>query len=440
MDIYYDNLPVAHVDDRLEFAYHPDWLSRSGSFPISLSMPLSTEHVGPETILPWLANLLPEAHLSEIGQQIGVSPQDILGILREIGRDTAGALAIGQPRQERDQFRPVETEADLERIVEELPSKPFLIGEEGVSMSLAGAQDKLPVALIDGRVAIPLNGTPSTHILKPDIKRLNGSVQNEAFCMTLAGLVGLDVAKVTTGRAGARTYLLVERYDRMISDRGVRRIHQEDFCQVLGIFPKDKYEFDAEGRRRGPGLRQIFNAVARHVSPGARLGLLDALIFNVLVCNSDAHAKNYSIMIGAGGSTRLAPLYDLMCGAVWPRITTLLPQAIAGRREGVHLHRRDWEILAREVGLSPARTVRRVAELCAAVAGRAREARGLVAAMDAGDHPILEGVCTAVDKRCRRIERQLKMPSDAGHHHGDEHGGDDEDHDGERIGVGAAAS
>ena len=131
-------------------------------------------------------------------------------------------------------------------------------------MSLAGAQDKLPVALVDGRIAIPLNGTPSTHILKPDIRRLKGSVQNEAFCVILAGLVGLDVAKVTTGRAGARAYLLVERYDRRISDRGVRRIHQEDFCQVLGIFPSEKYEFDAEGRRRGPGIRQLFE---RHCDP-----------------------------------------------------------------------------------------------------------------------------------------------------------------------------
>ena len=240
MKIFYEALTVGWLDthgDELAFVYGPEWQARRGAFPISLSMPLDRTRVEAARILPWLANLLPEAHLTEIGQQIGVPPQDVLGLLDRIGRDTAGALAIGTPREGRDTFRPVGSEAALTRIINELPQRPFLVGEEGVSMSLAGAQDKLPVALADGEIAIPVEGTPSTHILKPDNPRLKGSVQNEALCMILAGLVGLEVARVTTGRAGRRTYLLVERYDRIVGPDRITRVHQEDFASCSGSTP-----------------------------------------------------------------------------------------------------------------------------------------------------------------------------------------------------------
>lgn len=412
MEIFYETLTVGWLDtqgDELAFMYDPEWRARPGAFPISLSMPLSEPRVEAARILPWLANLLPETHLTEIGQQIGVSPQDVLGLLDRIGRDTAGALAIGLPREGQDTFRAVESEAALARIINELPQRPFLVGEEGVSMSLAGAQDKLPVALVNGGIAIPVEGTPSTHILKPDNPRLKGSVQNEALCMVLAELVGLDVAKVTTGRAGRRTYLLVERYDRIVGPTRITRVHQEDFCQLLGFFPSSKYEFASPALRRGPGLQQLFDAVATYLSPGARLALLDAVIFSVLTCNVDAHAKNYSILIGAGGSAKLAPLYDLMCGEVWPRITKRLPQAINGRTEAANIHGFDWQALARNVGLSPARTLRRVAEMCALVSDKVREARERAGAMPAGDHPLTGSIVRAVQKRCERIERQLKV-------------------------------
>lgn len=410
MEIFYETLTVGSIETRrseLVFVYDPDWLGRPAAFPISLGMPLSATPIRAERILPWLANLLPESHLTEIGQQIGVSPQDILGLLGRIGRDTAGALAIGMPRSDADTFRSVESDTALARIIDELPQRPFLIGEEGVSMSLAGAQDKLPVALVEGRIAVPVGGTPSTHILKPDNTRLKGSVQNEALCMTLAGLVGLDTARVTTGRAGRRLYLLVERYDRIIGQRRITRIHQEDFCQVLGYFPSSKYEFGSLSIRNGPSLPQLFEAVATHVSPGTRLALLDAVIFNVLIANVDAHAKNYSILIGAGGSAKFAPLYDLLCGEVWPRITKRLPQAIAGRTEAVHLHGFDWHALARQVGLGPARTLRRVDELCGLVVTKAGEARDRVADMPGGDHPITKQIVRAIEKRCARITRQI---------------------------------
>ncbi len=411
IDIYFEDLKVAGIrtaDGRAEMIYDATWLKRPNAFPISLSMPLDATPIPADKTLPWLANLLPENHLSEIGQQFGVSPQDVVGLLERIGRDTAGALAIGSPRLPADEFRPVDKEAELERIINELPQKPFLVGEEGVSMSLAGVQDKLPVALAAGKVAIPVNGTPSTHIIKPDSTRLPGNVHNEAFCLKLARLVGLDAATATTGKAGKRLYLLVDRYDRSATPNNrIVRIHQEDFCQLLGYYPSAKYEFTSPVVGGGPTLQKLFDGAQRFIQPGARLPLLDAVIFNVLICNVDSHAKNYSVLIGAGGTAKLAPLYDLMCGEIYPRITKRLPQNINGRKEGIHIHGSDWQQLAKQVSLSPARTLERVEEMARLVIEHADAAREFVAASPAGGHQMLDRVATAVKKRSRRISKQL---------------------------------
>jgi serine/threonine-protein kinase HipA len=410
-DIYFDRLKVATVavaNERVQMRYEPSWVTRRGAFPISLSMPLGPDPVDHDRIMPWLANLLPESHLSEIGQQIGVAPQDVLGLLEHIGRDTAGALAIGEPRPPRDEFRPIPRDADLERIINELPQKPFLVGEHGVSMSLAGVQDKLPVSLVDRKLAIPLNGTPSTHIIKPDSDRFLGNVHNEAFCLKLAEMIGLDTARATTRRAGKRLYLLVERYDRLKTEDGqIVRVHQEDFCQLLGYFPSSKYEFTSPSVRGGPDLKALFDNAARFIQPGARLPLMDAVIYNILICNVDAHAKNYSILIGAGGSAKLAPLYDLMCGEVYPKITKRLAQAVNGRKEGIHIYSSDWQQLARQVSLSPARTLRRVEELCELVTANADAAKDAIASSPAGHDKMLDRIAFEVKKRVKRIRSQL---------------------------------
>jgi serine/threonine-protein kinase HipA len=413
VDVFYENIRIARIaktDAGPALVYEDAWRSRKAAFPISLSMPLAESGHGGRTIMPWLANLLPESHLHEIGLIMGVHSQDVLGILSRMGRDTAGALSIGQPRGSGGRLVPIETEADLERVIDDLPERPFLVGTEGVSMSLAGAQDKIAVSVAAGTICIPLEGEPSTHILKPDIPRLKGSVQNEAFCLTLAGMCGLETAKVTTGKAGARSYLLVERYDRLKDAGGqVRRIHQEDLAQVLGYYPVQKYETPPPESMvgPGPGLKQLFAAVADHVSPGERLKLLDGLIFNVLACNTDAHAKNYSLMIGARGTAKLAPLYDIMCGEVWPTITKHMAQRIGDRSEAVHIRGDDWKKLAAEVGLNPAATLRRVTELCELVREHASAAKNAVAAMPAGGNQILDNVEHEVLKRVRRISNQL---------------------------------
>ncbi|WP_454289031.1 HipA domain-containing protein [Rhizobium arsenicireducens] len=408
--IFYEALPVAHLtfDGEWRMDYDPSWEARRSAFPVSLTMPLRSGPVGADRLLPWLANLLPETHLAEIGQRLKVSPQDIVGLLGHIGRDTAGALSIGEPRKPGVNMQPVPDEEALERILNELPAKPFLVGQRGVSMSLAGVQEKLPVFVdVDGRISIPVDGTPSTHILKPDTKRLAGSVENEAFCLALASACGLKAAEATIGVAGKRRYLLVRRYDRFTDPQGeIRRLHQEDLCQLTGHFASQKYERSSTGS--GVTLKMMFNTISDLVSPGERLTLLDAVIFNVLICNSDSHAKNYSILIGAGGSTKMAPLYDLMCAAVYRQVDQSLPQGIAGRFNATELRRANWLTLADEIGLSGASTIRRVEELAERVSAACDDVASQITGMAGDPARVLEKVTHSTQKRRRRIQVQSR--------------------------------
>lgn len=408
--IFYETFPVAQMTFEGEWRldYDRSWEARRSAFPISLTMPLRSGAVGADRLLPWLTNLLPETHLAEIGQRLKVSPQDVVGLLGHIGRDTAGALSIGEPRKAGVNLQPIPNAEALERILEELPAKPFRVGERGVSMSLAGVQEKLPVFVDEeGTISIPVDGTPSTHIIKPDTRRLAGSVENEAFCLTLARACGLEAAEATIGIAGKRRYLLVKRYDRFTDPQGeIRRLHQEDLCQLTGHFPSQKYERSSTGR--GVTLKMMFDAVSDLVSPGDRLKLLDAVIFNVLICNSDSHAKNHSILIGASGSAKMAPLYDLMCAAVYHQVDQSLPQGIAERFIAPDLRRADWQAFAEEVGLSGAATVRRVQELAEVVNGTCEDVAKCMLATTGDPTRILEHIIHSVQMRCRRIQMQTR--------------------------------
>jgi serine/threonine-protein kinase HipA len=391
------------------FTYAPNWIGLRGAFPISITMPLKSERFASDIFLPWAANLLPESEqLRTLGQLLGMARSDVIGLLSAIGGDTAGALSFCRAgRAASVQWRRVGMPEELERLIEELPAKPFLVGVEGVSMSLAGVQSKIAVAVDDnGRICIPMNGSASTHILKPDSPRLPGGVQNEAFCLTLAKRMRVPTPEVTTGRAARRTYLLVKRYDRTDLGGRCRRLHQEDYCQALGKPPSAKYESYQTGTR-GPTLKDMFDITWRHMSPTEIVHLLDMVVLNVLACNSDAHAKNYSIMLRAGNAS-LAPMYDIMCGEVWENVTKNLAQKIAGVSRGDHLKRTHWQQFARECGLNPRQVIDRVRALAKSAIAEAELTASEVAIMPAGSHSVLNQTRQAVERRARRLLTQLE--------------------------------
>jgi serine/threonine-protein kinase HipA len=200
-----------------------------------------------------------------------------------------------------------------------------MVGEKGVRLSLAGAQDKLPIVVRDEQFFLPLGNTPSSHIIKPEPERFPGLVANALFCMTLAQAVGLNVPTVEARSVGNTECIIVQRYDRVPNaDSNITRLHQEDFCQALGFPPERKYQ--QEG---GPLLRDCISLL-REWSTTPVLDIrdfVDGLIFNVLIGNADAHGKNYS-MLYRGSSRRLAPLYDLVCTLVWPELSRNLSMKI----------------------------------------------------------------------------------------------------------------
>jgi serine/threonine-protein kinase HipA len=289
-----------------------------------------------------------------VARALGVSKANDFRLLEELGGDVAGALTLwpeGQAPPAASGLAAAEPldDARLVQILDTLPTRPFLAGaEEGLRLSLAGAQQKLPVVLVNGRIALPAPGQPSTHILKPPISRLTGTTENEALAMRLAGGVGLQAAPVEPRRTGDRPYLLIERYDRAVAaDGAVRRLHQEDFCQALGIAPERKYA--SEG---GPTFPPCFDLVRRACAQPAPavLRLLDAAIFNVVVGNADAHGKNFSLLYRTEG-IEFAPLYDLMCTAAYPDVHAKLAMKVGKRAMLEEFTPATWEDFGREIGV-----------------------------------------------------------------------------------------
>jgi serine/threonine-protein kinase HipA len=412
LPIYFENRVVGTISvDKTGpgFTYDPAWIDLRGAFPISLTMPLGPERITSDIFLPWAANLLPESEqLRTLGQLLGMARSDVIGLLSAIGGDTAGALSFGRPgRTDSFQWRSLDNSGDLEKLMDGLPNKPFLVGDEGISMSLAGAQTKLAVAIAaNGQICIPMHGSPSTHILKPDSARLIGGVQNEAFCLTLAKRMKIQAPNITTGKAGKRSYLLVGRYDRTNGGGRWRRLHQEDYCQALGTPPSAKYESNQTGVC-GPTLKDMFELTRRYLPPTDVVRLLDMVVFNVLACNTDAHAKNYSIMIRGNGAS-LAPLYDVMCGEVWETVTKNSAQKIAGEGRGDSLKGSHWQSFAHECGLNPKQVLDRVGVLAKLALTEAEAAASEVAAMPAGNHEVLDQARGSIEKRAHEILLRLR--------------------------------
>ena len=354
LDVYLRNRLVGRLwldaRRRFVFQYEGEWIIDPHVTPLSLSLPLKTEPYTDDSARPFFANLLPEGELRRlIAQRFGLSEKNDFALLEQIGGECAGAVSLLLQGAFPDQSRSYEelSEAELHRIIAELPRRPLLAGEKGIRLSLAGAQNKLPVFMEKDKVSIAGGNNPSTHILKPPIPGFEGTVENEAFCMTLAGRVGLPVPAVFI-RKQLDTLLVVERYDRKREPGGdILRLHQEDFCQALGILPDQKYE--SEG---GPKLSQCFLLLRDNSTrPAAdQQSLLSWVIFNALIGNADAHAKNLA-MLYADKGPRLAPFYDLLCTQVYPDLAGKYAMKIGGENRPDWLQLRHWERLADELSL-----------------------------------------------------------------------------------------
>lgn len=380
LNVWWDGLVVGQfTQDRhgdIAFAYAPQWLEGDAPRPLSASLPLRADPFNRRECRPFFGGLLPEeGQRTAAAQALGVSPANDFALLDRLGGDVAGALQLLPPGVEpaepassgSQQPEPLD-EAGILRVLDALPVRPLLAGQEGLRLSLAGAQSKVPVVLVDGQIALPLPGQATTHILKPPIARFPGTTENEAFVMRLAAVVGLDAAPVDFRTVQHRPFLLVERYDRRRNDIGiVCRLHQEDFCQALGVPPETKYA--SEG---GPTFRECFDLVRRVSARPAVdvLKLLDAAIFNLIVGNADAHGKNFSILYGEEGP-RLAPLYDLLSTIAYPELSPKMAMRLGKKATLQEMDADSWKAFAKEAGVGWPLLRRRVGELGAEIIAQA---------------------------------------------------------------------
>lgn len=329
------------------FEYDPSWLDSGHA--ISCSLPLEQRRWLPEeqTAHRWFGNLLPEEQARTALLKRLAIPDDDFALLEAIGGDCAGALSILPPAR----YPSREWEAaplPLERLAQWASFRErYAVMSDGTPprLSLAGAQDKIPVLIEEGVIKLPGGSTPSSHILKFAVDGRDLVILNELFLNTLARLAGLDCPLTTVGEIEGHRYLLVERYDREgIGTPGLRRIHQEDFCQALGLSRVDKYQVPS-----GPRFADCVAMARKACRPSAAslLHLLRWQVFNVLVGNTDGHAKNISLLQDERGRWRVAPAYDLV-GTLVLGYHPGLAFTIGEQSNSQQLLSRDWQAFAHE--------------------------------------------------------------------------------------------
>jgi serine/threonine-protein kinase HipA len=313
---------VMSTSGALSFRYAEEHLARPDPTPLSMAMPLDRPEHRNKVVLPFLQGLLPDnaQALASMAIAFGVSAASPFALLEHVGRDVAGALQFvpaGTPSPD-SQGSPTHAEpvgeAEIGRMLrdamaEYADGRP-LDRREG-RFSLAGAQPKIALhALAGGGWGLPQDAIPTTHILKPVTGEMAGVDVVEQITMEAARQLDLTVAESHLAEFdGVRTFVSA-RYDRVLRDGVWRRLHQEDLCQALAVPPSKKYQ----RRDGGPGLAAVSDLLEAVPDLGDRHRAAEAFfagfVFNAVVGGTDAHAKNYSLLL-AGDRVALAPLYDL---------------------------------------------------------------------------------------------------------------------------------
>lgn len=340
------------IDDKGDFSfrYSPEWIENPSAAPLSVRLPLREEFYPDSVCRFFFSNLLPEGNVRAlIARKLGISEGNDFELLKALGGECAGAVSLipeGQEVAEQGDYEPISPK-ELDAMIETALTSPLLVWKKELRLSLAGAQQKLPVYVDGEKIYLPRGAYPSSHILKPKVAGFDQIAENEAFCMALAKRYGLPVPEARILKKKQPIYL-VERYDRKKDESNrIVRLHQEDFCQALGYSDTRKYE--TEG---GPNLRQCFSLISEHGTQPIldKKVLIQWAVFNVLIGNCDAHAKNLSMLI-TKEDYRLAPLYDLLSTAAYSSLSAKLAMKIGGEDRPEWILHQHWERLAEDAGV-----------------------------------------------------------------------------------------
>lgn len=373
--------PIGEVErlgsGALRLRFSDDYRNDPTSTLLSVSMPPTDESHADARITPWLWGLLPDNAdvRARWGREFGVSVASPFPLLRtQVGHDCAGAVQFCAPDAVDELLgRPGDiawlTEADVAARLRTLraDATSWLGPDFTGQFSLGGAQAKTALHHADGRGGVPSGSTPTTHILKPAVAGFGVQDLNEHLCMAAAARLGLRVALTRIESFEDETAIVVDRYDRATRDGELVRIHQEDVCQALSVPPASKYESDG-----GPTPGRIAELIRSTVpGPDAETDvwrLVDALAFNWLIAGTDAHAKNYSLLL-SGTQVRLAPLYDIASYLPYDDSDGHKVKLAMKIGDDYRLPRTDrrsaWEHAADELKLDRARLIERVVDLAA---------------------------------------------------------------------------
>ena len=330
------------VNGKMEFTYDEGVQNQ-----ISLSLPLQKEPFKEKACRAFFGGLLPEnTNMRELlAKKYNINVNDDFKLLKEIGRDCAGALSFHEMEEPQKHYQMIKiegsilSERELKKYLEELPYRPYL----GKRLSLAGAQEKTAICVIDDKIVLPDDDVPTTHIIKTALPKYSQSIQNEYICMTAAKEMGLDVADVEIRKAEDIYFLLIKRFDRKYSNNlECERILQEDFAQSLGVQARDKYKVT---------FRDCLKVLNQTATPAnSKLKFVKQVIFNYLIGNTDAHAKNFSVYL-TQGDISLTPAYDLLCSSIYD-CDQRIAMKIGKAKYYAEVEAEDWEVFAHDLDIS----------------------------------------------------------------------------------------
>ena len=404
----------------LVFTYDASWRTRPDAVPLSVTMPVAGRSYPDAIVSPFFRALLPDnaLGLDALTQRHQLASGDTFGLLRALGGDCPGALQCVQPTRLADVqsgrldavtwLTKTEVIARL-RALRQPGASGRVLGDSG-QFSLAGQQAKTALLYDDvaRRWGIPAGRVPTTHILKPAPLTDPQRADNEHSCLVLARAAGLLAAASWVWRTGDEHTLVVERYDRRrLPDGTIARIHQEDLCQAIGIAPERKYE--ASG---GPTAVQIMQFLRERAINGSRAvdQFLRALAYNWIILGSDAHARNFSVVLTAGGEMAIAPLYDLTSALPYaktiPEHTVNLSMRIGDTRHATSIGSTHWRQLTDEAGLEWTHCRTLMLDLLNAVGTALPQLESATAATH-GDAAFVGAFSTRVARRVRRCASQL---------------------------------
>lgn len=401
---------------RLTFTYDDAWRFAKDAYPLSLSLPLAAAAHGGDAVEGFLWGLLPDNDrvLESWARRFQVSARNVFALISHVGEDCAGAVQFVRPARleavlgggadEVDWLDESDIAARLRALREDHAA--WRLPRDTGQFSLAGAQPKTALLFENGRWGIPSGRLPTTHILKPPTGHFDGHAENEHVCLALARALGLSAASSRVMHFGEEIAIVVERYDRVPAGNRIVRVHQEDICQALGIPPTRKYQNEG-----GPGVADVVELLRTHSSARAEdiQRFIDAIGFNWLIGGTDAHAKNYSLLLAGGPRVRLAPLYDVASILPYDEFDirkVKLSMKIGGEYAPGQIGPRQWRKLAQEVRVDGDALVARLR----AMAARLPDEIGTVRAHARDDgltSPVVDLLAEELVKRAAACARVL---------------------------------